>query len=40
LRKPRGPSRILEVGPGTGPVTKKILDHLQPGDQFDAVEIN
>jgi phospholipid N-methyltransferase len=40
LRKPRGPSRILEVGPGTGSVTKKILDHLQPGDQFDAVEIN
>lgn len=40
LSKPRGPSRILEVGPGTGSVTKKILDHLQPGDQFDAVEIN
>jgi len=40
LRRPRGPSRILEVGPGTGSVTREILRYLQPGDQFDAVEIN
>lgn len=40
LRKPRGPARILEVGPGTGSVTKRILRHLQPGDTLDAVEIN
>jgi phospholipid N-methyltransferase len=40
LRGPRGPSRILEVGPGTGSVTKEILRHLRPGDHFDAVEIN
>lgn len=40
LRKPRGPCRILEVGPGTGPVTKQILRHLIPGDRLDAVELN
>jgi phospholipid N-methyltransferase len=40
LRKPRGPSRILEVGPGTGSVTLQILKHLLPGDQLDLVELN
>ncbi len=40
LRKARGPGRILEVGPGTGSVTKAILRHLLPGDRFDLVEIN
>jgi phospholipid N-methyltransferase len=40
LRKPRGPSRILEVGPGTGSVTRELLRLLHPGDRFDAVEIN
>jgi phospholipid N-methyltransferase len=40
LRKPRGPSRILEVGPGTGSVTAQILRHLRPDDHLDAVEIN
>src|SRR5438046_6464322 len=40
LRQPRGPGRILEVGPGTGSVTKQILRHLLPGDRLDAVEIN
>src|SRR5579885_2267766 len=40
LRKPRGPSRILEVGPGTGSVTREIARLLLPGDRFDAVEIN
>ena len=40
VRKPHRPSRILEVGPGTGSVTKEILRFLQPGDQLDAVEIN
>ncbi|MBL9141588.1 MAG: methyltransferase domain-containing protein, partial [Phycisphaerae bacterium] len=35
-----GPKRVLEVGPGTGPVTKYILDSLRPGDQFDLVELN
>jgi phosphatidylethanolamine/phosphatidyl-N-methylethanolamine N-methyltransferase len=40
LRKPRLPGRILEVGPGTGSVTKEIVSQLLPGDQVDAVEIN
>jgi phospholipid N-methyltransferase len=40
LRKRGGPSRILEVGPGTGSVTGVLLRHLQPGDQLDAVEVN
>src|SRR5262249_13446954 len=40
LRMPRGPARILEVGPGTGSVTAQILRLLLPGDMMDAVEIN
>src|SRR5205085_11946719 len=40
LRKPRGPSRILEVGPGTGSVTAQVLRLMAPGDRLDAVEIN
>src|SRR3954465_10114467 len=40
LRQPRGPWRILEVGPGTGSVTREILRFLGPHDRFDAVEIN
>lgn len=39
-RKPRGPARILEVGPGTGSVTRAIARCLQPNDRLDAVEIN
>lgn len=40
LRKPRASAQILEVGPGTGSVTKEILKQLRPGDHLDAVEIN
>jgi phospholipid N-methyltransferase len=40
LRRPRGPARILEVGPGTGSVTAEVLRHLQPGDRLDAVDLN
>ena len=40
LRRPRPASHILEVGPGTGSVTKEILRIMKPGDQLDAVEIN
>jgi phospholipid N-methyltransferase len=36
----REPARILEVGPGTGPVTREIARLLLPGDRLDAVEIN
>ncbi len=40
LRKPRRPLRILEVGPGTGSVTREILRYLLPDDRVDLVEIN
>ena len=34
------PRRILEVGPGTGPVTRRIVEALGPNDQLDLVELN
>lgn len=34
------PARVLEVGPGTGAVTRRIVRLLQPEDRFDLVEIN
>jgi len=40
LRKPREPGRILEVGPGTGSVTREICRLLLPEDRLDAVEVN
>lgn len=40
MAKPRGPARILEVGPGTGPATTELARHLQAGDQLDCVELN
>lgn len=40
LTRPRDPGRILEVGPGTGPVTRQILKQMLPGDQLDLVELN
>ncbi|MEZ6128727.1 MAG: methyltransferase domain-containing protein [Planctomycetaceae bacterium] len=40
--KQRGsdPVRVLEIGPGTGPVTEKIVPLLRSGDHFDLVELN
>lgn len=40
MRRATGPSRILEVGPGTGAVTEEIVRSMKPGDQLDIVEIN
>ncbi len=34
------PRVILEVGPGTGSVTREILRRLQPSDRLDCVELN
>jgi phospholipid N-methyltransferase len=34
------PVRVLEIGPGTGPVTSHIVKHIRPGDVFDLVELN
>lgn len=40
LTQRKSPMRVLEVGPGTGAVTKQIVRALRPGDHFDLVEIN
>jgi phospholipid N-methyltransferase len=40
LHGPRGPKRILEIGPGTGSVTVKILADMIPGDTLMICEIN
>ena len=34
------PRRILEVGPGTGAVTKKIVARMTASDRFELVELN
>jgi phospholipid N-methyltransferase len=34
------PARILEVGPGTGAVTRRIVQLLSPDDRVDLVELN
>lgn len=39
-RQPDGPRRILEVGPGTGAVTRRIIAALGPHDRLDLVELN
>ncbi|MER7027104.1 MULTISPECIES: class I SAM-dependent methyltransferase [Streptomyces] len=36
----RGPLRVLEVGAGTGTVTRALAERIGPGDRLDAVEIN
>ncbi|HEV8072319.1 MAG TPA: methyltransferase domain-containing protein [Planctomycetaceae bacterium] len=36
----RGPARILEVGPGTGAVTRRIVALLKADDRLDMVELN
>lgn len=40
LNKYQGERRILEVGPGTGAVTTRIVAAMQPGDRLDLVELN
>ncbi len=35
-----GPKRILEVGPGTGAVTRHIIRAMGPEDHLDLVELN
>src|SRR4051812_19990803 len=34
------PRRILEVGPGTGAVTRQLVECLGPNDQLTLVELN
>jgi phosphatidylethanolamine/phosphatidyl-N-methylethanolamine N-methyltransferase len=38
--KGNGPQRILEVGPGTGPITRRIARAMRPVDCLDLVELN
>ena len=40
LARRAGPVRVLEVGPGSGSVTRAIIPLLEPGDRLDLVEIN
>ena len=40
LSRCRGRKQILEIGPGTGPVTVRIAPFLRPGDRFVLVEAN
>jgi phospholipid N-methyltransferase len=40
LASARGPTRILEVGPGTGAVTRRIVSLLHDDDRLDLVELN
>ncbi len=40
LRRRDKPSRILEIGPGTGAVTRRIVQLMQADDRFDLVEVN
>lgn len=40
IRASRPPARILEVGPGTGAVTRAIARNMLPDDRLDCVEIN
>lgn len=35
-----GPVKILEIGPGSGVLTKQIIRSIRPEDEFDIVEIN
>jgi phosphatidylethanolamine/phosphatidyl-N-methylethanolamine N-methyltransferase len=37
---PNGPRRILEVGPGTGAVTRHLIAAMAPADHLDLVELN
>jgi phospholipid N-methyltransferase len=35
-----GPARVLEVGPGTGAITREIVRYIRPLDRFDLVELS
>lgn len=35
-----GPCRVLEIGPGTGAVTRRLVRVLRPEDRLDLVELN
>ena len=35
-----GPKTVLEVGPGTGPITTQLVRHLRPGDRLVLCELD
>jgi phosphatidylserine decarboxylase len=35
-----GPRRVLEVGPGTGPITRAIIEAMRPGDELVLCELH
>ncbi|HVN79361.1 MAG TPA: methyltransferase domain-containing protein [Terriglobia bacterium] len=39
-QRPPGPALVLEVGPGTGSFTSRILENLREGDHLDIFEVN
>ncbi len=40
FEKRTGPLRVLEIGPGTGAITRHIVNLLGPDDRLDLVELN
>jgi phospholipid N-methyltransferase len=40
VREGNGPRRILEVGPGTGAVTSRLVEVLKPDDRLTLIELN
>jgi phospholipid N-methyltransferase len=40
VRRASGPLRVLEVGAGTGALTRAVLERLEPEDRFEIYEIN
>lgn len=40
VRPNDAPLKILEVGPGTGPVTRQLVEQLRPRDTLHLVELN
>ena len=40
MRQRPAPRRILEVGAGTGPITARIVQEMEPGDHLDIYEID
>ena len=39
-REENSPVRVLEIGPGTGAVTRTLVRHIREEDRFDLVELN
>ena len=40
VKASESPRKIFEIGPGTGAVTRVLVDAIRPGDALDIVEIN